>query len=360
MIFKYFSIIEILSVLILLIILNFLIINYWHKIKQKLKIKNYNKKQKVHLEDTPRLAGAVIFIIYLIFISLNLSESKTLLYLFLSFLPLFFISIKEDLYQNTSISKRIFAMVFCCIIFFNLNKTSFPLIDIPLFYSLFSNNLFLFIFFTFSSLVLINGFNLIDGMNGILGFTAITQLISLCYISYLISDYEIFNYSILFILPIIIFLFFNFPLGKIFIGDTGAYFCGFVVSILTIEFFGRYENILSWNAVLLLFYPSFELLFSFIRKIFFEKKKPFKADDLHLHSIIFKFGVSKNINPRVMNNLVLFILSPFWLSPLLVIFLYNNLQFIIFSLILLILLYISCYLFFRFNLKSEKKINQLL
>ena len=353
MIYKYFSIIEIISVLILLIILNFLIVNNWYKIRQKLKIKNYNKKQKVHLEDTPRLGGAVIFIIYFSFIILNLSERKFLLYLFISFLPLFLISIKEDLYQNTSISKRIFAMVLSCIIFFNLNKTNFPLIDMPLLYPLFSNNLFLFIFFTFSSLVLINGFNLIDGMNGILGFTAISQLISLCYISYFITDYEIFNYSILFILSIIIFLLFNFPLGKIFIGDTGAYFYGFVISILTIEFFGRYENILSWNAILLLFYPSFEMLFSFIRKIFFEKKKPFEADDLHFHSIIFKSGVSKKINPTVMNNLVLFILSPFWLSPLLVIFFYNNLQLIIFSLILLTLLYICSYLFFRLNLKSE-------
>lgn len=353
MIYKYFSIIEILLVSILLIILNFLIINNWHKIKQKLKIKNYNKAQKVHAEDTPRLGGIVIFIIYFSLVNLNFTESKFLKYLFISFLPLFFISIKEDLFQNTSISKRIFAMVLSCIIFFNLNQTNFPFIDIPLLYSLFSNNLFLFIFFTFSSLVLINGFNLIDGMNGILGFTAISQLISLCYISYFISDYEIFNYSILLILPIIIFLCFNFPLGKIFIGDTGAYFYGFCIGILTIEFFGRYENILSWNAVLILFYPSFELLFSFVRKIFFEKKKPFEADDLHLHSIIYKFGVSKNINPRVMNNLVLFILSPFWLSPLLIIFFYNNLQFIIFSLILLTLLYISCYLFFRFNFKSE-------
>ncbi len=353
MIYKYFSIIEIISVLILLIILNFLIVNNWYKIRQKLKIKNYNKKQKVHLEDTPRLGGAVIFIIYFSFIILNLSERKFLLYLFISFLPLFLISIKEDLYQNTSISKRIFAMVLSCIIFFNLNKTNFPLIDMPLLYPLFSNNLFLFIFFTFSSLVLINGFNLIDGMNGILGFTAISQLISLCYISYFITDYEIFNYSILFILSIIIFLLFNFPLGKIFIGDTGAYFYGFIISILTIEFFGRYENILSWNAILLLFYPSFEMLFSFIRKIFFEKKKPFEADDLHFHSIIFKSGVSKKINPTVMNNLVLFILSPFWLSPLLVIFFYNNLQLIIFSLILLTLLYICSYLFFRLNLKSE-------
>ena len=178
MIYKYFSIIEILLVSILLIILNFLIINNWHKIKQKLKINNYNKDQKVHVDDTPRLGGIVIFIVYFSFISLNLSESKFLQYLFISFLPLFFISIKEDLYQNTSISKRIFAMILSCIIFFHLNKTSFPLIDIPVLHSLFSNNLFLFIFLFFSSLVLINGFNLIDGMNGILGFTAIIQLIS--------------------------------------------------------------------------------------------------------------------------------------------------------------------------------------
>ena len=130
---------------------------------------------------------------------------RAIYYICLYLFAFIFISIKEDLYQNTSISKRIFAIVLSSIIFFNLNKTNFPLIDIPLIYPLFQI-IYFYLFFTFSSLVLINGFNLIDGMNGILGFTAISQLICLCYISQFLTN-EIFNYSILLILPIIIFMF---------------------------------------------------------------------------------------------------------------------------------------------------------
>ena len=53
------------------------------------------------------------------------------------------------------------------------------------------------------------------------------------------------------------FVIFNFPIGKIFVGDFAAYFYGFLNSILTIYFFGKHSDLLSWLAILILFFGSF-------------------------------------------------------------------------------------------------------
>ena len=85
---------------------------------------------------------------------------------------------------------------------------------------------------------------------------------------------------------------FNYPLGKIFLGDLWAYLIGFIISILTIKFFGILK-ILVLKCNFDLFYPSIEILFSFIRKLFYGKKSPLEADNMHLHSLIFKLGRTK-------------------------------------------------------------------
>lgn len=75
-----------------------------------------------------------------------------------------------------------------------------------------------------------NGMNLIDGMNGLFGLTAVFQLLTLAVMSYSLEDNHVFNLSITFIIPLIVFLIFNIPCAKLFIGDSGAYLFGFLIS----------------------------------------------------------------------------------------------------------------------------------
>lgn len=94
-----------------------------------------------------------------------------------------------------------------------------------------------------------------------------------------------------------------------------------------------------------------ELLFSFIRKVFYEKKNPLKADDLHLHTLVYKLGLQMNIKPNLANNMVVIFLAPFWISPFTVVKIFNDLNLILFTLFLLSSIYISSYFFLRKNLK---------
>ena len=130
------------------------------------------------------------------------------------------------------------------------------------------------------------------------------------------------NISFILLLPLLSFLLFNFPFGKIFVGDLGAYFYGFAISLVTIYFFGKHQELLSWSAALLLFYPSSELLYSYLRKII-NKQSPMDPDNEHLHSLIFN-RLIKNVNTQnVSNARTTLILSFFWVLPPLL-FIYNN------------------------------------
>lgn len=351
LLFNQFDILEIGISLFCLLLSNILLIKYWYKINLFFNLQIYKNIQNVHERNVPRMGGFLVFTIYFFYIVAVSEYDKFYFNLLLSFLPIAIISIKEDLFQNTTQSSRILLMILSCLIFFNIDQTNFPLINLSVLKVLYFNDFILTSFFIFSSLVIINGSNLIDGMNGLLGMSIVTQLISIIFISLNFDDLEVLKIAIIVLLPVIVYLFFNYPLGKIFMGDFGAYFFGFTLSMLVIKLFGNNKELLSWNAILILFYPSMELLFSFIRKVFYEKKNPLKADDLHLHTVIFKFGLIKNIKPKVMNNFMILFLSPFWLCPLLVIFVYDNLLFIFITLFILLIIYILTYIFFRTKLR---------
>lgn len=188
------------------------------------------------------------------------------------------------------------------------------------------------------------GDNFVDGVNGNLAFTNIIQLISLALLASMLGDIVIAQLSFVLLIPLIIFALFNFPFGKIFCGDAGAYFYGFAISGTTIYLFGTYDNLLSWCAILILIYPSIELLFSFIRKKLFENKSPFTADAKHLHSLIYRYLNKKN-SALTNNSFVTIYLTPLILSPLVTYLFYDDVFAIIFAINLIFFMYAFSYQF---------------
>ena len=89
---------------------------------------------------------------------------------------------------------------------------------------------------------------------------------------------------------------FNFPFGKIFLGDAGAYLLGALVPLGLIKY--TFDNNFSpWFVLALLIYPVTEVIVSIIRKSFFRKMSALKPDGLHLHMLIYK-KVTKKIGFR--------------------------------------------------------------
>ena len=315
---------------------------YWLKIFNYFKLKTYTNIQRVHKNEIPRLGGFFIYLFLWVVFFIGLIDDNFFYNLLISSIPFVAISLKEDLFHDTSPKNRLILMVFSCLIFFYLNPIQFPIIDLPYLGKIIALYPINIIFFSFAILTLMNGMNLIDGMNGLFGFSALFQLIILGFFANFYTNYESFNLLVVLALPLIIFLFFNFPLGKIFMGDLGAYLYGFFISLICINFFGKHPEVLSWYAILILFYPCMELLFSFIRK----KQNnllPFDADNKHLHTLLNKKFL-KLVNSNLFaNSLTTFSLFIFWLTTPLWAIYFININVVTLILLTYIILYVLAY-----------------
>ena len=301
------------------------------------------------LTTVPLTGGIFIFlsILYLYF-----NEIASIIYLFSC---LFILGLATDLkiIASPKIRFLIQAMLLFLIVYLSdlrISPTRIYIIDF-----LISNILLSYIFSTFCLLILINGSNFIDGLNGLL--VGYYSLISLIFYQLGFSNFlDIENNSLLFFLIILTILFLLNLFKKSFMGDSGAYILGFFYGYLLIQIYSDNQIFSPFFVILLLWYPCFENLFSILRK-FQLKKSPIKPDSNHLHQLLFFYLKKKyKLKSIFANN-----------YSSLIILLYNliifsvgiqkitNTQHQIILLILNILIYCATY-FKLFNYKYKLKI----
>ncbi len=79
----------------------------------------------------------------------------------------------------------------------------------------------------------------------------------------------------------------NFPFGKIFLGDGGAYFSGYLIATLAVMLPVRNPEISPWISLLILGYPITETIVSIARRFLSDNGKIGSPDDGHLHHRIY-------------------------------------------------------------------------
>jgi|SRR6185437_1032763 len=305
---------------------------------------------KFHTEPTPRVGGIALFgsllagLIYSYINGTFIAEGRALI---LSVSIIFFIGLAEDIYKNLPASSRLLflaiGVLIGCYIFHSI-----PIISnlgLEWFNYLLKLPKIGYIFGLFITLIcvigLTNAYNIIDGYHGLCAITALVNLAGLTFIAYIVHDYDaLFIISIL-SASILGFIIFNYPYGKIFLGDGGAYLVGFIIVVISINLTQKY-NISPFVVILMAIYPITEVVFSIYRKKFLRKTPATKPDGLHLHMLIYKrctIAGSNNRNAKVMPVMLYFILPP---SALSVIF-YQNSYICIIFIILFVIFYIICY-----------------
>ena len=290
----------------------------------KNKIFNYKLKyiavQKAHDGFIPRVGGlilALFFYLWLIF------DNKTNTFFFdktilIPALSILIIGGIEDFYNNKVPAYFRFLVIFFGAFYFSYNADSLPLLEIWFIGKIINENLWLqILFYSICITALCNGLNMIDGMHGLLSLNSLSILFSIV-ILLQISSIKITYLSEIFFLisMLIVFILFNFPFGKIFFGDGGAYWIGWILSTTIIDIFSN-PSLNTWGAVLILSYPIIEVVFSTVRKSI-KRYSPLKADRLHLHLKLFDL-ISRNIEKKhknLFNSLTTLILMPLWIAPL--------------------------------------------
>ena len=287
---------------------NFLIMKYGVKVS----FIKACQPQDTHQGKIPRMSGLILITLFFIY-GIN---TQIISYDFILISSLFLIpALFEDFGIDIKPILRFFLIFISCFLLI-LNLESLPQFNLTFMNIILNSSYFQIIFYTLALASVINGQNIIDGTNGHSAITAVIIFICIGYLGYEINDPQIIQIAIFVIIMILSFLIFNYPFGKIFLGDAGSYFIGLLGGYLIIEIFARNPQLPTWSAAIILFYPTFEVVFSFFRKIL-SHKSPLLPDRKHLHLKVF-FLLSKNSSNSIhlCNCLVAPFLCIIWLSPL--------------------------------------------
>ena len=228
------------------------------------------------------LSGGIFLILFL---STILVEKDIIIYIFLIFI--FILGLFSDLKILSLPSRRLFYQFILIILFVYFSdidtiSTRVIFIDNVL------QNYYISIFFTtFCLIILVNGTNFIDGLNGLV-LTYYLIVIAILYKLNLLTGINFNDFNALYFSYLLfIMIIFNL-LNKFYLGDSGAYLLGFLVGYILIKIHNYDSNISPFFVVLLLWYPCFENLFSIIRKFKFGRSPVF-PDNRHFHQLLFYF-----------------------------------------------------------------------
>ena len=250
----------------------------------------------VEQKNIPLSGGAIIIITFLFIERFNVD----FFYFFYFFL--FLIGFFSDLKiikspRNRFVLQVLFIFLFVIFNDLHISNVRIFFIDFLLNYKVFS-----YFFVIFCLLIIINGTNFIDGLNGlVLGY--FMSLLIIIYNLQLFESLNITQVEILYFTEVLFcLLLFNF-FNKLYIGDGGSYLLGFGFGVLLISIYESNPNLSPFFIVLLLWYPCFENLFSIIRKYRFSTS-PLNSDNKHFHQLLFYFIKKKfNLSALSANNL---------------------------------------------------------
>ena len=130
-----------------------------------------------------------------------------------------------------------------------------------------------------------NSVNIIDGFNGLSGFTALFAFGGYAVLASAYGDPTLMSLALVMGAAVLGFLVINWPGGLLFLGDGGAYFTGFVLAWLAVLLVERHPHLSAFAVLLVLAHPVTEVLFSIYRRKV-RKEHPGMPDRLHFHSLV--------------------------------------------------------------------------
>ena len=251
-------------------------------IKKKKYFSNYSgdKHQIFSNEKNIPLIGGIFLLIPILSISYHNFAYNLII------LSIFILGLLSDQKILVSAKKRFLFQII--LILFSVILLDLKILSSRIFYfdSFLELTIFNVFFTAFCLLILINGSNFIDGLNGLL-------LIYMTTVIYILLDLNLkllveINeaYTIFLIITLILVIMLNIT-NNLMLGDTGAYILSFFVGYLIIKCHNSNPNISPYFFITLLWYPCFENLFSIIRKLK-NNFTPLAPDNNHLHQLIYQ------------------------------------------------------------------------
>lgn len=245
--------------------------------------------RKVHKNVMPRLGGLAIFIgVVAGYFAGGLYDQKVTA-ISIGALLIVAIGILDDKYELSAKVKFAGQLVVAGLIV--ASGLTIDLLSIP-YIGNFELGMWSYPITVFWIVAITNAINLIDGLDGLSAGISAIGIATIAIMAGLNGKMLILMISVILLGSIIGFLFYNFHPAKIFMGDTGALFLGYSISILSL--LGLYKSVTLFSflvPIIILGVPVFDTTFAIIRRIV--NKKPISAPDKsHLHHRLLALGFS--------------------------------------------------------------------
>lgn len=242
--------------------------------------------QKFHITPTPRIGGAAIMLgLWLALGVMPGDQQELLLPVLTASMPAFVFGLAEDLTRNVSVRARLLATMasgVCCwaLTGVSLLHSGIASLDMLLAWLPFSV-----LFTAFAVGGVANAVNIIDGFNGLASGTVLIGMAALGLIAQDAGDAPLAELCFVVCAVTAGFFVINFPFGKLFLGDGGAYLLGFLLSWLSVMLVYRNPDVSPWAPLLACGYPIFETVFTIVRRLWC-RRHPGHPDSWHLHSLV--------------------------------------------------------------------------
>lgn len=267
--------------------------------------------QKFGPQPVPRVGGIALFVAVVIGSGMlglfGVLAGEQIFLLSIAGIPALMGGLLEDLTKRIPVYTRlVFAFVSAAIAFFLLDARVVS-VDLPFFDVLLATSVGSLLFTLFAVGGMAHAMNIIDGFNGLFGMCALVVLAAIGSVAYGVGDTMVLAGVSVVGGAVVGFLIFNFPKGRLFAGDGGAYFVGFLIAELAVLLIFRNSEVSPWFALAVLVYPVFETVFSMYRKRFVRGRSVGKPDGAHLHMLVYRRLVrwhpgSKSIEHRLARN----------------------------------------------------------
>ena len=250
--------------------------------------------RRMHHEPIPRLGGLAIFIAFLFTVIVLADIDRTTRGILLGAIMIVILGVMDDIMTLKALPKFLVqiaaagvAVYHGCVIQFVSNPNIFSPLD-------YLNLGWLSIPVTIIWIVAItNAVNFIDGLDGLaVGVSAISTA-SLLIIALMVEELNIAIILAALLGSCLGFIPYNKNPAKIFMGDTGATFLGFILATLSVQGLFKLYAIISFAVpFLILGIPIFDICFAFLRRIA-KGQNPMQADRGHVHHRLIDMGFNQ-------------------------------------------------------------------
>jgi len=255
--------------------------------------------RKIHSNPTPRLGGIAIFAAYflgiipgfLLFPDLWWANIKTLTGVFLGGCIIFTLGVIDDVKGVKPLTKLLWQIVACLVLIVFDIRLQF--INIP-FYHLVDFGIWGIPFTIIWVVAIINTINLIDGLDGLAAGVSGITAISFLVLS-LMMNLPLPSFLVAGIIGVALaFLKFNYFPAKIFMGDSGALFLGYIFGVVSLFWPKSFASVVMFVPLVALGVPLIETVTTFFRRLF-AGQKFYIADKRHIFHFLLQIGIPEKV-----------------------------------------------------------------